>query len=70
MSQTVPAFAVAGYTKLDRPRIVLFHTPDKVSVARDYAAAAEANDPVLNEWLPASPASLTVIELTDPNANP
>ena len=70
MSQTLPAFAVAGYTKLDRPGIVLFHTPDKVSVARDYAAAAEANDPVLNEWLPAAPAPPTVIELTDPNANP
>jgi len=67
MSQTVPAFAVAGYTKLDRPGIVLFHTPEKVSVARDYAAAAEANDLLLNEWLPAS---ATVIELTDPNANP
>jgi hypothetical protein len=70
MSQTVPAFAVAGYTKLDRPGIVLFHTPEKVSVARDYAAAAEANDLLLNEWLPVLPASATVIELTDPNANP
>lgn len=70
MAQTVPAFAVAGYTKLDRPGIVLFHTPDNVSVARDYAAAAEANDPVLNEWLPASSATPTIIELTDPNANP
>ena len=70
MARTVPAFAVAGYTKLDRPGIVLFHTPDKVSVARDDAAAAEANDPVLNEWLPASSATPTIIELTDPNANP
>jgi hypothetical protein len=70
MAQTVPVFAVADYTKLDRPGIVLFYTPDKVSLARDYAAAAESNDPVLDEWLPASSLQPTVIELTDPNANP
>ena len=70
MRETVPVFAVGDYTKLDRPGIVLFHTPDKVSLARDYAAAAEANDPVLNEWLPAISVQATVIELTDPNANP
>jgi hypothetical protein len=68
--QTVPAFAVADYSKLDRPGILLFHTLDKASLAKDYAAAAESNDPVLNEWLPATSRQATVIELTDPNANP
>ena len=70
MAPTVPAFAVADYTRLDRPGIVLFHTPDRVSLARDYAAAAESNDPVLNEWLSAPSLPPSVIELTDPNANP
>jgi len=71
LGPTVPAFAVADYAKLDRPGIVIFHTPDKLSFAQDYAAAAEANEPVLNEWLPPSPVQkATVIELTDPNANP
>ena len=70
MAQSIPAFAVADYVKLDRPGIILFHTPDNVSLARDYAAAAESNDPVLNEWLSASSRQATVIELTDPNANP
>ena len=70
MTETVPAFAVADYTRLDRPGVVLFFTTDKASIARDYAAAAESNDPVLNEWLPAPSLEPTIIELTDPNANP
>jgi hypothetical protein len=70
MAQTVPAFAVADYTRLDRAGILLFYTANKVSFARDYAAAAESNDPILNEWLPAQSLQPNVIELTDPNANP
>src|SRR5271165_1861344 len=71
LGQTVPAFAVADYAELDRPGIAVFHTPDKLSLARDFAAAAEDNEPVLNEWLPPSSVQkATVIELTDPNANP
>jgi len=71
LDQQVPAFTVADYVRLDRPSITLFHDPDRVSLARDYAAAAEANDPVLNEWLPPSSAqAATLIELADPNANP
>ena len=70
MAEATPVFATADYTKLERPGVALFHTPGKSSVARDYAAAAESNDPVLNEWLPASSLQATVIELTDPNANP
>ena len=40
-----PTFAIADYVELERPGITLFHTPDKTSLAQDYAAAAEANDP-------------------------
>src|SRR6201999_3356252 len=40
------------------------------AIAHDYALAAEANDPLLHDWLgdPAQPAR--VVELADPNANP
>ncbi len=70
-SQTVPTFAVADYVQLDRPNIVVFHTGDDASLGRDYAAAAESNDPLLDEWLgSASSHKTTVIELTDLNANP
>ncbi len=69
MSQIVPSFAVADYAQLERPTVTLFHTPEKVPQARDYAAAAEANEPLLKEWLvPAG--RITVVELTDPDANP
>lgn len=71
LGRAAPAFAVADYAKLDRPGIAIFHAPDKLSLAQDFAVAGEANEPVLNEWLP--PSSLppaTVIELSDPNANP
>src|SRR5208283_497462 len=40
MAQIVPSFSVADYVQLERPGIILFHTSDKLSQARDYAAAA------------------------------
>ena len=70
MKDTAPAFAIAGYQSLDRPTISLLHLPEDTSLARDYALAAEASDPLLHDWLgePGQPARL--VELTDPNANP
>ena len=67
---TVPTFTIANYQALDRPTISFLHLPEHTSIARDYALAAEANDPLLHDWLgdPAQPAR--VIELADPNANP
>jgi len=73
LGETVPTFAIANYVELARPAITLLHTPNHTSLARDYALAAEANDPLLHEWLPdpsAGTAQTRVIELTDPNANP
>ena len=51
MSETIPAFAIANYAELARPTIVSCTLPDHTSVARDYAFAAEANDPLLHDWL-------------------
>ena len=70
LRDTTPAFAVADYVRLERPGITLMHVGSGQSLARDYAAAAEGNDSVLNEWLnpPATP--VLVIELADGNANP
>ena len=72
MGEAVPTFAVASYVELSRPAITLLHIPDHTSLARDYALAAEANDPLLHEWLPEPTGTnqTRVIELTDPNANP
>lgn len=70
LGETVPTFAIASYVSLDRPTVSFLHLPEETSVARDYAVAAEANDPLLHDWLgdPGQPAR--VIELADPNANP
>jgi hypothetical protein len=65
-----PAFAVADYLRLDRPGVTIFHVPSKAEIAKDYAAAAEANTPVLDDWLPPRAIPAVVVELTDPNANP
>ena len=65
-----PAFAIAEIVRLERPGVTIFHVPSKASVAKDYAAAAEANTPVLDDWLPLPGDSATVVELTNPNANP
>lgn len=70
MGEAVPTFAVANYVQLERPGLTFFHTPDKTPIARDYAAAAEANDPVLHDWLNPASQTAVVIELTHPNANP
>jgi len=70
MGRSVPAFAIADYVELVRPDIALLHTPDSTSLARDYAAAAEANDTLLHDWLNPPTQAARVIELTDPNANP
>ncbi|HME31379.1 MAG TPA: hypothetical protein VKG65_01370 [Terriglobales bacterium] len=84
LSEIVPTFAIANYVELARPTITLLHLPDHTSLARDYALAAEANDPLLHEWLPEpagappsspqargwNPSQARVVELTDPNANP
>jgi hypothetical protein len=70
LGETVPTFAVANYVELARPTVTLLHIADHTSLARDYALAAEANDPLLHDWLgePTEPAR--IIELTNPNANP
>jgi hypothetical protein len=70
MRETTPAFAIANYQSLDRPTVSLLHLPEDTQLARDYALAAEANDPLLKDWLgePGQPAR--IVELTDPNANP
>jgi hypothetical protein len=70
LGETVPTFAVADYVELARPTVTLLYGADHTSLARDYALAAEANDPLLHEWLGESVQPGRVIELTDPNANP
>jgi hypothetical protein len=70
LGETVPTFAIANYVELPRPTVTLVHNADHTSLARDYVLAAEANDPLLHDWLgePTQPAR--IVELSNPNANP
>ena len=70
MSNKVPVFALGNYVELSRPTITFLHTAEHTSLARDYALAAETNDPLLRDWVgePREPAR--VIELTEPKALP
>jgi hypothetical protein len=70
MGEVVPSFAVANFVELARPTITLLHVPDHTALARDYAVAAEANDPLLKDWVGEPRQPVRVIELTEPKALP
>ena len=70
LGEVVPAFAIADYVDLARPTVSLLYTPEHTALARDYALAAELNDPLLHDWLGDPPQLPRIVELTDPNANP
>jgi hypothetical protein len=70
LEEMVPTFALANYVELDRPTITFLHIPEHTQLARDYAVAAEANDPLLHDWLGDVRQPARVIELTDPKATP
>jgi hypothetical protein len=72
LENTVPAFVLmTNCDSLSRPAVEINFSPDHSLIAKDYAAAAEANEPVLDEWAPvASNRAIKIIELTDPNASP
>ncbi len=70
MGETVPTFAVANYVELSRPTITFLHSPEHTQLARDYALAAEANDPLLHDWLGEIHQPARVVELTEAKALP
>ncbi len=70
MGDSVPTFALGNYVELSRPTVTFLHVADHTSLARDYALAAEANDPLLKDWLGESRQPARVIELTEPRALP
>jgi hypothetical protein len=70
LGETTPSFAVANYVRLERPGVTVFHNGSSQSLARDYAATAEANDSVLDVWLGPPTTPVVAIELEDANANP
>jgi len=72
LQNSTPAFAMfSTCDDLSRPTIELTFTPEHSAIAKDYAAAAEASEPLLDAWVPqAFNRPIRVIELTDPDASP
>jgi hypothetical protein len=70
MGDIVPTFALGNYVELSRPTVSFLHTAEHTSLARDYAVAAEASDPLLRDWLGEPNQPPRIIELTEPKALP
>ena len=72
LENTVPAFVMTTTCdKLSRPALEVSFIPDHSLAAKDYAAAAEASESLLDEWLPVSAnRPIRIIELTDREASP
>jgi len=70
LDETVPTFAIADYVDLSRPTITFLHIPEHTQLARDYALAAESNDPLLHDWLGEPHPPARIIELAEAKALP
>ena len=72
LQSVTPAFAMySSCDELSRPAAEITFTPQHSLIAKDYAAAAEANNALLDTWLPQiSNRPARLIELTEPDANP
>jgi hypothetical protein len=56
--------------ELSRPAADITFTPDHSLVAKDYGAAADSSEALLDSWLPAAENAVRILELTDPDASP
>ncbi len=72
LQNITPAFAMyPTCDELSRAGSDITFIPDHSLIAKDYGAAAEASESLLDSWLPgAENRPIRVIELTDPDANP
>ncbi len=72
LQKTTPAFALySSCDTLSRPAAEITFTPDHSLIAKDYSAAAEANETLLDAWLPqVENRPIHVIELAEADASP
>jgi hypothetical protein len=63
LGQTVPTFAVADYTLLDRPALNIFYLPGQEARAQEFALTAEKLQPFLTDWLGPLKEKASIIEL-------
>ena len=67
-----PVFAMfSSCDTLTRTAVEITFIPEHSLIAKDYAAGAESNEQLLNEWFPVSASPpIRIIELADPDATP
>ena len=66
----LPVVVLAPFATLDRESSVVFHLPQRESLAKDYALAVERDIPVLEDWFSSPKRKVTIVELTSANALP
>ena len=67
---TVPTFAMADYTVVERPAIKVYYLDGHNVSATTYADAAEKVMPLITEWFGAPRSKMETADLADPNAVP
>jgi len=67
---SVPAFAVAEYQALDRPKIKVYYLPEHAVAAAAYADAAVKASTLITEWLGAQREVANTADLLVPDAGP
>ncbi|MGI9103771.1 MAG: hypothetical protein ACR2IF_15130 [Terriglobales bacterium] len=65
LASTVPSFAIAAYSALDRPSLTVYHLPPQQAAAQEYAAAGEKVLPFETQWFPAPQSKVQVVQLGD-----
>lgn len=65
-----PFFAIGPYQKIPRENVVVFHTADHTSIARDYVIAAEKALSTTRQWFGDPKQKITIVELADPDTLP
>ncbi len=63
VASTIPTFAIAEYTTLNRPSINVYHLASQAGAAQEYVVAAEKVLPFETEWFGAPKAKIQVVQL-------
>ena len=70
LGQTVPLFAGANYSKLDRAATSFRYLPEHKTGVDNYALAADLASPLVTDWFGALKANVQVVDLPDSDALP
>ena len=66
----IPVVVLASFATLNRESSMVFHLPQRESLAKDYALAVERDIPVLEDWFGPPKHKVTIVELTNASALP